>query len=77
MSNVGISCDKKNRKIFLITAKREENTLKNVLFGKIDIPKGDMFFQFDSSIFWIVCEITCSSKKTFNRMYSQLQDCLR
>lgn len=78
MSNIGISCDKKTRKIFLVTTKREEGNLKEVIFGKIDLPKGgNTFFQFDSINSWAVCEIKCSSRSKFRRIRRQLKKYLR
>lgn len=77
MSNIGMSCNRKNRKIFLVTTQPEEKNLMEVIFEKIDLPKGETFFRFDSYNSWAVCEISCSSRSKFNLMYSQLQDCLR
>lgn len=75
---IGMSDDKENLQIFLIGPKREENYLKNIVFGEIDVPEEDEIkFLFDKRNSWIVCQITCCSADYFDRLCSQLNDSLR
>ncbi len=76
MSNFGLGSYKEQYKIFLIGPKQEGSHLKNIVFG-VDIPEDGINYLFDKRNSWIACEIKCYSEEDFDRIYSQLEDCLR